>query len=605
MKISCQISLKNCNQKESFSMIEIEKELKIDVGIITIKPEEFSAVVSRLYEWNSLIRDKHQYIHTLITDINGHQYNVAIARCLEPGTGTAQSLAADMIEELNPKWLFLVGIAGGVPAPEYSLGDVLLCTRLHDFSVCCVDESGKHTFAVSGGPIHPEAAKLLEILPAYKNHLEDQGWNSYAKLNEERPNIDLNSPSLIESLYGDKNLQKKVMDSLTRNFSESRKPKYYLGPTGSSDRLIKNTSFIADWLNSARSLTAVEMELAGVYRAAQNRIPILAIRSLSDIIGYKRSPEWTQFACESAASFAICLIETGVLTIRKDPDSLFLKSISLTPSVETQSTQDNEYISLSFESPFYPFGTIPLNHLSYIVRDSDLQLKKLLSSSSFICLYGDFCSGKSSLLIRAPSMLSDDWNVFRPKLDLYQNGRKGTFEKNFFAQLQDENQEMRSKKIRDWVSMGKLLKETKVVFLIDEIGTCPPKDASMIIEKLYALVDHVSYSNVRVVLTIQKSLDLYLGDIGLKNPKYYKYWEKVILNEFNDNELVMLFSMFPQPIGHSLQENLDVIRKCTSMKPNEAQYFCDRLWKHLRGKDISIEEIDQRVKYYLENFKKA
>lgn len=117
-----------------------KKELNIDVGIITIKPEEFSAITSRLGNWSTLNRNHHQYIYKSITDINGLQYNIAVARSLEPGEGNAQSLTTDMVEELNPTWLFLVGIAGGVPADEYSLGDVLLCTRLHDFSVCCDKE---------------------------------------------------------------------------------------------------------------------------------------------------------------------------------------------------------------------------------------------------------------------------------------------------------------------------------------------------------------------------------------------------------------------------------------------------------------------------------
>ncbi len=300
------------------------KGSNIDIGIITIKPEEFSAITDRLGDWDTFNEYKHQYICKSITTINGHQYKVAVARCLEPGTGYAQSLATDMIEELNPSWLFLVGIAGGVPAPEYSLGDVLLCTRLHDFSVCCIKEDGTTSFAVSGGPIHPIARKLLEVLPAYAGQLESHEWNSLEGLHEVRPTIDFDSPSFTESLYGDERWQHDVIDSLKRNFSESRKPKYCLGAAGSSDRLVKSTSLLGIWLNCARGLTTVEMELAGVYHSAEKEnIPILAIRSLSDIVGYKRSPEWTQFACESAASFAVCLIQSGVLDNLQDsfPDN--------------------------------------------------------------------------------------------------------------------------------------------------------------------------------------------------------------------------------------------------------------------------------------------
>jgi len=58
------------------------------------------------------------------------------------------------------------------------------------------------------------------------------------------------------------------------------------------------------------------MELAGVYRAARrmNReYPILAIRGLSDVVGFKRDDRWTKYACHSAASFTHVLISSGVI----------------------------------------------------------------------------------------------------------------------------------------------------------------------------------------------------------------------------------------------------------------------------------------------------
>lgn len=288
----------------------VENLPAIDIGIITIKQEEFSSVVDRFKKWKRLDREKHSYIFTTIESLNGPQYNVAVSRLLEQGTGSAQSLTVEMIEELNPAWLFLVGIAGGIPSSEYSLGDVLLCTKLYDFSICCTTKNEPAKFAISGGPIHRDVARLLEILPAYKDDLETCGWNSPEALRRERPKIDLASLSL----YGDEKWKEDVIDSLNRNFSEQRKPKYYLGPTGSSNNLVKDDSLLKIWQGCARDLTHVEMELAGVYRAAQqSNIPVLSIRSLSDIVGYKRSPEWTQFACDTAASFAICLIRSGIV----------------------------------------------------------------------------------------------------------------------------------------------------------------------------------------------------------------------------------------------------------------------------------------------------
>lgn len=576
--------------------------MNIDVGIITIKQEEFTAITSRLEGWAPLCGYKHLYIHQSIPVSDKLQYNVAVARCLEPGTGCAHSLAADMIEELNPTWLFLVGIAGGVPAPEYSLGDVLLCTRLYDFSVCCVQEGTLPTFSTLGGPIHPKAKKLLEILPAYKDHLEAKGWNSPSGSRKERPEIDFNSPSFAENLYGDESWQHGVTESLKQNFTEPRKPKYYLGPTGSSDILLKSASFLKVWLGSARGLTTVEMELAGVYLAVEQcDTPVLAIRSLSDIVGYRRSFEWTLFACESAASFAICLIQSGILAIDSIRPKVPTFDTPLVKSLDgSQISQDDTYLSFPNRSPFYPFGTIPLDHPGYIIRESDRQLERFLISHSFICLHGNFCSGKSSLLIRVPHLLSEGWNVFRPRLELYQSGRKGTLEKSFFVELQEKYEAM-----HDWISLSEFLKKSKLALLIDEIQKCSPNDAKPFIEKLLALADQAPSEHIRVVLTINTSLDIYIQSIGLVNPKYRNCWEVVELTRFNEVELTKLLNLFPKPVALSLQENLSKIQERTSMEPNAVQQLCDGLWKSLRGKTILKKDIGQQVQSYLEDYRKA
>jgi len=55
------------------------------------------------------------------------------------------------------------------------------------------------------------------------------------------------------------------------------------------------------------------MESWGVYVAADNKLPFLAVRGISDIIGLDRDHAWTLYACETAASFAMHLIESGHL----------------------------------------------------------------------------------------------------------------------------------------------------------------------------------------------------------------------------------------------------------------------------------------------------
>jgi nucleoside phosphorylase len=76
--------------------------------------------------------------------------------------------------------------------------------------------------------------------------------------------------------------------------------------------LVKDTKILATFLlKVARQVLAVEMESAGVYRAATGRgVPLVAIRGLSDIVGFKRAPEWTAYACHSAAAFTRAFLRT-------------------------------------------------------------------------------------------------------------------------------------------------------------------------------------------------------------------------------------------------------------------------------------------------------
>ncbi|HEX2689083.1 MAG TPA: hypothetical protein VHN14_20820 [Kofleriaceae bacterium] len=64
------------------------------------------------------------------------------------------------------------------------------------------------------------------------------------------------------------------------------------------------------WLSELDAV-AVEMESAGIDKAAHGRnVPFLAIRGISDVVGFKRDPDWTAYACETAAAFARAFLLT-------------------------------------------------------------------------------------------------------------------------------------------------------------------------------------------------------------------------------------------------------------------------------------------------------
>ena len=98
--------------------------------------------------------------------------------------------------------------------------------------------------------------------------------------------------------------------------SKARNPTVVTGSIATVNQLVKDTQLLADWQQFARQTQAVEMELGGVYQAARrnNReYPILAVRGISDIVGFRRDDSWTAYACHSAAAFTQALLRSGVL----------------------------------------------------------------------------------------------------------------------------------------------------------------------------------------------------------------------------------------------------------------------------------------------------
>lgn len=287
------------------------------IGIITIRNDEFRAVLKH-FPTRRRAEGKNQYYeHARIRPLGKEEIGVAIARSPEQGQAAAQATASDMIRELAPRWILLVGIAGGIPDVEYSLGDVVLSSRVHDFSVTAALEGGALAYQQQGGPPHIKVEKLLSHLTAMEEDFNK--WNFMQSLGMKRPTETVPATP-DERYYGDTDWQARVYKSIWANFAGNaahRRPHYVVAPTITSNTLVKNTELAREWGKSARHASAVEMELGGIYVAARRdgagTTGVLAIRGLSDIVGYKRSPEWTDFACKSAASLTHALIAAGLL----------------------------------------------------------------------------------------------------------------------------------------------------------------------------------------------------------------------------------------------------------------------------------------------------
>jgi nucleoside phosphorylase len=288
---------------------------RIDFAIITIREDEFEAVLRRLQPRTPVVGGRQFYEYCKLRKHDGRSATVAVVRAYDQGQTVAQSVSRDTIEDLFPRWLILTGIAGGIPDSEFTLGDVLLASSLHDLSITAAIEGDQPQFRPAGGPVHPAVERLIAYIPAWRDRLG--AWNLEPALGMPKPRVNVPDDLDAPCYYGAEKFRTTVRDSLHKHFPTHRTvrpPLYKIAALATSNVLLKDTLLLGEWRKSARHITHIEMEAGGVYTAARHarphELPLLSVRGISDIVGYKREPEWTQFACDSAASFLYSLITT-------------------------------------------------------------------------------------------------------------------------------------------------------------------------------------------------------------------------------------------------------------------------------------------------------
>lgn len=278
----------------------------IDVAILTIKEEEFDALLEAFPDSLGYYvgpSKRHYNIRTAEAGPGPQKYRVSIACQTRQGNAEAQALTSDTIAELEPRLLMVVGIAGGVPSSDVSLGDVVIATRVNDYTVRKSTPSAT-AYAIAGGDLAEEIERGVTNLRARRAELGD-----WAKSASGRPVIDTSAPVFTT---GNADWNRSVARGLNGRFRShaDHEPKFKAGVIGSSDEMIADPNVVAQWIETARNLLAVEMESAGAYAAARNRCPMVAIRAISDIVGLDRDQDWVPYASKVAAAFARAYLRT-------------------------------------------------------------------------------------------------------------------------------------------------------------------------------------------------------------------------------------------------------------------------------------------------------
>jgi len=285
---------------------------KVDFVIVTIKKEEFEAIQKRIPVDETISGRREWNVGRMPSNAARRDVVIATVRQRTQGNIEGALTVSDAIEDLDPAYILVVGIAGAIPG-ELTLGDVVFGMHVHDLTVQEVKHDGSRVFSIKGGGIETGAQTLLANLSvSLPKELNDLGL---PKL----PLIDLAAP-----IKGDEETQNRIRKQLRARYGDAPSapthPYFTDGEIASSDTLVKYVDLVDQWMTFAKHLKAVEMESAGAYQASRIRggkqYPAIPIRAISDVIGLKREDAWTLYACEVAAAFALAFIRTVRLPAR-------------------------------------------------------------------------------------------------------------------------------------------------------------------------------------------------------------------------------------------------------------------------------------------------
>lgn len=292
---------------------EEEHMERFDVGIVTMKEEEYGALLDKFAPTTNLPGANRDYEVASITTSRG-ECRVAITRCAQQGNAFAQTAATEMLSDINPRFLLVVGIAGGVPTVDFCLGDVVVSSHIQNLMLEDTGTGpGNERFNALGGPLLPSAGRIVERLRAVERSADC--WNSAESIVCERPS--LHGEHTTDDASWNASIDEAVASHIQRDH-----PIGTARMIASSDRLIKAPKLLQKWLQTLKGVAAVEMESAGAYVLCQrNNVPFMAIRGISDIVGWKRDEAWTLYACHTAAAYTKMLVGAGVFVAENSSES--------------------------------------------------------------------------------------------------------------------------------------------------------------------------------------------------------------------------------------------------------------------------------------------
>lgn len=256
----------------------------VDFLIVTPLEEERDALLRLLPNVRMLPpddRDTRVYYRSRLKlsakDFPSAEYQLVVTALVNIGVGQAAATTADAIRRWSPRYVLVVGIAGGVRTAGVSLGDVLLADQIVDYTL--QKHRAEQAMEIRW-QVNPVDTGLLERARAFRSNR----WHRKAAANRPSPGT----------------------------------PQRHVGPIASGDQVIASDTLLSQYRAPWPKLIGVEMEAAGVARIvsqARSRAGFFMIRGVSDLADPAKDSSavglWRQYACDVAAAYAVDFLRSG------------------------------------------------------------------------------------------------------------------------------------------------------------------------------------------------------------------------------------------------------------------------------------------------------
>jgi len=264
----------------------------VDFVIVTPLAEERDAVLNRLTGHEQLPPSEEDIrvyyraeVPVSFPDGSRSRYSVIVLPLARMGQTEAASATGDAVRRWRPRYVLLVGIAGGIEKEGVRLGDVLVSDQVVDYELQKL-EAGNAEFRWQ---VHRPDQRLLIAAQNFR----DESWR----------------------------------DTTARRY-DKRQATVHFGPVCTGNKVIADESLVDQFREVWAKLIGVEMEAAGVANAASqaSRQPgLLMIRGVSDLADRQKNTSWVKrwrpYACEIAAAWVVEFLKSGPVPTPPDADT--------------------------------------------------------------------------------------------------------------------------------------------------------------------------------------------------------------------------------------------------------------------------------------------